>query len=379
MKKISKLLIVFFLTNCNQSPHKSGYLDIPPETGEVRKVSSLVKDVTITPLIGDLGNLPYEADKISVTDDLILIGDFNFSQSLFAFDRASGETLEVPIRKGEGPYEVKEVDDFWVEGNQIYVLDGIGRKVIPLSYWEKTFEIEDPIRLEVLTQRFAKTKTGFVALTGGGQDNELVFFNKSGKVISSHLPHSIAYLMKPLNPFHKLHSDDRTIFHSSFEPVFYQVEQGELNPLDTLAFQGKGIQSPKNTDFVMDLDGFNQFRESLRNQPSMFSVFESTGKQTILFYFYSNKSYFALFSEEKNISIQSENLVNDLSFDYEVGFPIAKGVSNAKFLASIIKEQVNQEHPNFEGSELQKAIIANPLTEVFLLEFSLDLKRRNSD
>ncbi|EAZ81312.1 6-bladed beta-propeller [Algoriphagus machipongonensis] len=372
MKKLQFFILVIFISSC-QKPKQEGIITIPTESAKEKNVSNLVEEVSFYPLFGELGQVPYGVEKIVLTEELILLGDFNFSQSLFAFNRANGKAITVPIQKGEGPMEVREVDDFWVDGDLIYVLDGIGRKILPISYSNLELILKTPIQLEIPVRRFAKTKDGFVGLTGGGQENELAFFDQNGKLISTHFPHSISYLMLPLNPFQKIPKADgfQIVFHSNFDPVFYDVGEGFLATYDTLRYKGEAIKVPEKTDFVMDLEGFEQYRGTLKDQPSLFMVFESSADQSILLYSLKNETNFALFWGDQHISYPSKNLINDLTFDYNIGMPIAMGASESKFLTTIHKEHVNQEDPEFEGSKLQKAILSNPEVEVFLMEFRL--------
>lgn len=134
MKKINfhKILIILVLFLCC-SPEKSGSSTrIPPESSENRTLSSLVREVQFHPLSGDSQLLPFEADRIDFSDQLMVIGDFTLSQFVYVFEKESGKALEIPLKKGEGPQEVRAVNDFWLDGGIIYVLDGIGRKIVPI-------------------------------------------------------------------------------------------------------------------------------------------------------------------------------------------------------------------------------------------------------
>ncbi|SEF55880.1 hypothetical protein SAMN03080598_00601 [Algoriphagus boritolerans DSM 17298 = JCM 18970] len=146
-------------------------------------------------------------------------------------------------------------------------MDGIGRKIVPISYLLGTFQQLDPIKLEVPFRRFAKTKTGFVGLTGGGQDNTLAFVDERGKLISSHFPNSIEFLMSPPKPFHKLvdGNEVRVLFNSSFNPEIIRVDNGVVEPFSGMEYEGELVKKPTNTNFVQDQSGFNQYRETLRN------------------------------------------------------------------------------------------------------------------
>ncbi|WP_103923321.1 hypothetical protein [Algoriphagus boritolerans] len=61
----------------------------------------MVKNVEFRPLVGEPILIPFEADRIDFSDELILLGDFTFSQSVYAFDKNTGKALEIPLKKGK--------------------------------------------------------------------------------------------------------------------------------------------------------------------------------------------------------------------------------------------------------------------------------------
>lgn len=375
MSNYLRFLTVFILGtffSCKVPEINELTLVIPPESSESREASSMVKEVQFSPLSGEQGLIPFEADRIDFADEFFAVGDFTFSQSVFVFEKATGKTLEIPLKKGEGPLEVLAVNDFWIDANVIYALDGIGRKIIPISFSAGIFQQLEPIRLEIPIRRFAKTKMGFVGLTGGGQEYALAFLDESGKLISSHLPNSIEFLMSPPNPFHKVkaENEEQIFFHTSFSPEILRVDNGFPEPFKKMVYEGKLVEKPVNTDFVLDINGFNQFRESLRNQPSQFTGFEITNDDFILVYFIQNSPRLALSSKGAGSSLRIENLKNDLSFDNQP-FPKVVGVHESRFVALVNTDQLNQDDPEFSESDLAKAMKAHPEAQVFLLEFDL--------
>jgi hypothetical protein len=372
---VLQCLLLIILFSCNKNHPNEIAIIIPTETIELRTVSSLVKEAQFRPLTGDPRLIPFEADRIDFSDELIVLGDFNLSQSVFAFEKNSGKALEIPLRKGEGPEEVRAVNDFWLDGDILYVLDGIGRKIVPFSYSSGTFQQLEHIKLEVPFRRFAKTKTGYVGLTGGGQENALAFLDETGKLISAHLPNSIEFLMSPPNPFHKLveGNEVKVLFNSSFNPEIIRVDLGEIQPFSGIQYKGELVKKPENTDFVKDQAGFKKFQESLVNQPSLFTILETTPEQFILLYFIQDAPRLALSSNGKGGTLRIENLKNDLSFDNQP-FPKVIGVNGSRFSAIVNTDQLNRDDPAFAGSGLERAILANPEASVFVLEFELDVE-----
>jgi hypothetical protein len=302
----------------------------------------------------------------------MVIGDFTFSQMVYAFDKASGKALPIPLKKGEGPMEVRGVNDFWLDSGILYVLDGIGRKIIPFSYSSGNFAQQEAIELEIPFRRFAKTKTGFVGLTGGGMEKALAFVNEEGKIISIDISNSIEFLMSPINPFLKMTDENgvKILFHSAFNPEIIRVDNGKIEPFRGIQYEGELVKKPTNTDFVKDQEGLNQYRETLINQPSFFTVFEITIDQFILVHFLQNSPRLALSSGGKSSTFRIENLNNDLSFDNQP-FPKVVGVNGSRFVALVSTDQLNRENPPFSGSALGKATLVNPDALVFILEFQL--------
>ncbi|MDP2040297.1 MAG: 6-bladed beta-propeller [Algoriphagus sp.] len=371
----NNFLLLIILFSCNTPSKNNLEIIIPPESSENRTLSTLVREVQFRPLTGDPKLIPFEADRIDFSEVLIVLGDFTFSQFVYAFEKETGKALEIPLKKGEGPQEVRAVNDFWLDGDMLYVLDGIGRKIVPFSYSSGTFQQLEDIKLDVPFRRFAKTKTGFVGLTGGGQENALAFLDETGKLISAHLPNSIEFLLSPPNPFHKLvdGNEVQVLFNSSFNPEIIRVDNGVVEPFSSMEYEGELVKKPTNTNFVQDQSGFNQYRETLRNQPSFFSIFETTPEQFIFLYFIQDSPRLALSSEGKGSTFLFENLKNDLSFENQP-FPKVTGVNGSRFAALVSTDQLNRDDPAFAGSALEKAILANPDALVFVLEFELNVE-----
>lgn len=371
----NNFLLLIILFSCNPPSKNNLEIIIPPESSENRTLSTLVREVQFRPLTGDPKLIPFEADRIDFSEVLIVLGDFTFSQFVYAFEKETGKALEIPLKKGEGPQEVRAVNDFWLDGDMLYVLDGIGRKIVSIYYSSGTFQQLEHIKLEIPFRRFAKTKTGFVGLTGGGQENALAFVDETGKLISAHLPNSIEFLMSPLNPFHKLvvGNETQVLFHSSFSPEIIRVDNGVIESFSGIEYEGELVKKPENTDFVKDQDGFNLFRETLINQPSFFTIFEKTMDQFLLVYFVQNFPRLALSSGGAGNSFRIENLKNDLSFENQP-FPKVTGVNGSRFAALVSTDQLNRDDPAFAGSALEKAILANPDALVFVLEFELNVE-----
>jgi hypothetical protein len=369
------ILICLLAFSCTNPKPSSGQFPIPQETNDLKLLSNLVQKVEFIPLSGELSLLPQEADKLAFMDQLIVLGDFTYSNSLFAIDVESGNPIQIPLQKGDGPMEARNISDFWVESNLIYVLDGLGKKIFPMSFKNGVFELEEPIRLDLPLRKFARTKTGFVGLSGGGQDHALVFLDAQGKIISSHFPISIEFLMNPLNPFHQVVEGEerKVILHTQFSPVLYRLDKGEIEEYGKFFYAGASIKSPIKTDYVMDQDGFNQYRSSLKDQPSFFTLFETTQDQFLLFHMIKDVPRMALVDGVVGLSLRLDNLINDLSFDQP--FPKVTGVNEDKFVALISKDQINKSTSGYQESELFKVIQTNPEAQLFLLQFMLELKQ----
>lgn len=370
-----KFLILIILFSCNTPTKNDFEIVIPPESTESRTLSSLVREVQFRPLTGDPKLTPFEADRIDFSDELIVLGDFTYSQSVYVFEKETGKALEIPLKKGEGPQEIRAVNDFWLDEDMLYVLDGIGRKIVSISYSSGTFQQLEHIKLEVPFRRFAKTKTGFVGLTGGGRDNALAFLDETGELISAHLPNTIEFFLSHPNPFHKLvdGNEVQVLFNSSFKPEIIRVDNGVIESFSGIEYEGELVKKPENTDFVKDQAGLKQFQESLENQPSLFTITETTKEQFILLFFIQNTPRLALSSNGKGSTFRIENLKNDLSFDNQP-FPKVIGVNGSRFAALVSTDQLNREDPSFAGSDLEKAILANPEVLVFVLEFELNVE-----
>ncbi|MGY6520394.1 MAG: 6-bladed beta-propeller [Mongoliitalea sp.] len=375
MNKLNPLknLVCLFLLACQSNEVSHEALVIPEESSESWSLSELVKNVEYVPLFGEVGNVPFEADKLVITEKWIFLGDFTFSSSIIVFEKSTGQLASLPLNRGEGPSEVREVKDFWVDSDILFVLDGVGRKILPIEVNDDGFNLRSPIPLEVPLRKFAKTQTGYVGLTGGGQEYALVFLNEEGKKLQFHLPFTIEYLMNPLNPFHQVLDgfEQKILLHTQFSPTIYRVDRGELEEYMHFWYKGNAVKAPVQTDFRLDQDGFNQFMETMSYQPSFFNLFEATSEQYLLFYIIQEVPKMALVDDESGISLRFDAIKNDLSFDQP--FPKVIGVDANQFLAFLSKDQINQQDESFSGSQLQSIIQSNPDAKAFVLTFSLDL------
>jgi len=371
---VSLIFLVILVFACKSKNPKVEHLIIPEESTNTATLSSLVQEIIYIPLTGDPSQLPSEIDKAMLMDQLIILGDFNFSQSLYVFEKESGDFLPIPLKKGEGPNEAREISDFWINEDLIYVLDGVGRKIIPIKFKEDNFILQDPIALELPFRKFAKTETGFVGITGGGQDYALVFVDDKGKVTSRHLPFSIQYLMNPMNPFHLVKEGDKSIvlLHTQFSPLIYRVDEEELVEYKRFSFGGQPLEFPTKTDFPLDQEGFNQFRSTLQSQPSFFTLFEKTANQFLLFHIINDVPKMALVDNDSGVSFRFQNIKNDLSFDQP--FPKVIGINDDKFVAFISKDQINPTSAEFEDSPLKSILDSNPNSLIFLVQFKLNPK-----
>ncbi|KPQ09665.1 MAG: hypothetical protein HLUCCX10_16170 [Algoriphagus marincola HL-49] len=373
-KKLLFLYLILFISFCSCNNPEKGEMDIiiPPENLGKTGLSSLVDNIQIAPLRGDPNLLPLEADRVDFSKQLMVIGDFTFSQNVYAFENTSGKAINIPVKKGDGPNEIHAINDFWLDSTILYVLDGVKRNIVPFDYSTGSFKQLEKIKLELPLRRFAKTKSGFVGLTGGGQDSALVFLDQFGNLISSHLPNSIEFLLVPTNPFHKMMKGNETLvlFHSSFNPEIIRVDNGKPELYSTISYEGEKVKKPQNINFKKNQEGFNQFRETLINQPSLFNLMGFAPEQFILLFFIQDSARLVLSNSVKGNTFRIENLINDLSFDQQP-FPKIIGTNGPRFLALIASDQINKEDLNFPGSELEKALKAYPDTPVFLLEFEL--------
>lgn len=372
-----KYLAFLFFLACQSQETSHEALVIPEGSSESWSLSKLVKNVEYVPLFGEDGNVPFEADKLAITEQWIFLGDFAFSSSILAFEKSTGKLVFLPLIKGEGPSDVREVTDFWLDSTILFVLDGVGRKILPIDLKDEGFHILDPISLEVPLRKFAKTQTGYVGLTGGGQDHALVFLNEEGKKLEFHLPFSIEYLMNPLNPFHQVMDgfEQKILLHTQFSPTIYRVDRGGLEEYTHFWYKGNALKGPVQKDFRLDQVGFNQFMGTMSNQPSFFNLFEMTSQQFLLFHLIQETPKMALVDHESGVSLSFDAIKNDLSFDQP--FPKVIGVDAEQFLAFVSKDQINQQDESFPGSKLESIIQLYPEAKAFVLTFNLDLSSLN--
>jgi len=118
-------------------------------------------------------------------------------------------------------------------------------------------------------------------------EKALAFLNEEGKIISIDISNSIEFFDEPDQSISQMTDENgvKILFHSAFNPEIIRVDNGKIEPYSGIQYEGELVEKPTNTDFVKDQEGLNQYRESLINQPSFFTIFEITIDQYILVHF----------------------------------------------------------------------------------------------
>lgn len=346
-------------------------LILPVEQSEEVLLSEITKNYQFLPLRVNWTDFPAEINKVELSKDWVLTGDLQLSKRLYAFDRETGEPFPLPIQVGDGPKEFSSISDFHVEEDTLWVLDGVKGDIFLLKLESDTIQFLNKLDFDIQAKRFAKTKDGFVFLTGGGQEKALVFTDGEGNPLSSHFDLDVGFLMSPMNSFHhrELDGEKIVLFHSIADPTIYRVDQGKLEPFKTINFGGKDLERPLLDRYPMDMAGLNEFFDSQRNEPSRFMMLEFFEESFVLVYFRKSQPRIVLSESSPFINLGMSDLKNDVTF--EAQFPTVVGTSEEGFTAVLSKERL-QKTSGFEESELGGMIAKNPDVEHFLFTFEID-------
>lgn len=227
------------------------------------------------------------------------------------------------------------------------------------------------MKLSFPATRFAKSERGFVFLTGGDLADLIIITDDKLNILSNNLKKDISHLKKPINSFHRISNGKNPVilFHSLFDYSLHQIVDGGMKVWKNIEIDGFSQTVSLEKNYNLDLEGFTDFYETLKDQPSHFTIFEATLNTFILMYLEQDVPKFAFGNSEKVINIRLDNIDNNVSFEKFI--PKIIGVSDDYYLSIIAKDEINIDHDDFEDSDFSDIIRKNPDAEFFVLKFKI--------
>ena len=255
------LLAFFFFAGCskNNSEDKTRTLTVSLNNEDKTKVLTISlkdKDVIETlsadSIFSTVKYIPLETNQevLINTIDKVIISNFIYildtrQNELFIFD-LSGKFLKKLNHTGNGPGEYITIDDFQIENDIIYILDGYSQSMFTynsdLEFVEKIKFSESYCALEI-TDRYIYLYAGFQSLS---YKNIAVLDRKDNKIINQYKTYPKAQVgVSSFNKnfFYKYGKDIYVAF--PYEYSIYKIERNGSRKVLDLDFGNKNMY-PKN-------------------------------------------------------------------------------------------------------------------------------------
>ncbi len=256
MKAISLIVLVFILFACTT---KSGSekqevetvtIDLSQELDKLNLSDLIAEDIRIIPLETTDRSLIGKVSKVLATADYIFILDMLMAQSIFMFSK-DGKFIRKIGESGPGPKEIGRPIDFFIENQEIFVLD--------METHIKTFDFEGNfIESREVNPRggigFSKLNgSGVFAFITGNADFNLDITDHDFKVIHSYFPYQNRRIDAGIiNPLFRNEADGTLIYRRNMNDTLYSINSGgELIPYRMFDFGNKSIRQdllPKEED-----------------------------------------------------------------------------------------------------------------------------------
>ena len=344
-------------------------IEIPNESNAQFTFSQLIKpDLEIIPLeLGHSAGLK-GTDKCLIKDDFLFIGEPRVSRSLLIFNLRNKKEYHSPLEYGEGPNAFSQINDFLVYENQLMILDMVKQRIAIYDISVDSLSFNKFLPIDFWAERFAYDGEFGYFKNAGGTEPLFTITDNTFKSIETLGEKNAGHLLKPRNSFHQvsINGKETILFHTTFDNQIYEAKNGTISPWKRLNF-GSGNSTIDLEKIPIQTD-FDFFYNQMKPFNSRFTVFEKSG----------DKSHFLLYSREENpkVSIRSENLdinvpfaniSNDVTFTSNI--PMVSGTQQDSYIAVSSVDEIDQQAPDFIGSEVERLLKLNPETEYFLLVF----------
>jgi len=368
-QRLISITVLLGVISCGIQESEEGVIliEIPDESNAQFIFSQLIKpDLEIIPLeLGQSGGL-MGTDKCVIKDDFLFIGEPRISRSLLIFNLRNKKEYHSPLEYGEGPNVFSEINDFLVYQDQLMILDMVKQRIAIYDISADTLSLNKFLPIDFWAERFAYDGEYGYFLNAGGTEPLFTITDNTFKPIEMLGENNAGHLLKPFNSFQTgtINEKETILFHTSFDNQVYEARNGTISPWKRLNFASGN--STVDLEKIPVQTDFDIFYNQMKPFNSHFTRFVKCG----------DKSHFLLYSREKNpkVSIRSENLDinvpftnirNDVTFTRTI--PAPSGTHLDSYIAVTSVDLIDQQAPDFKGSEVERLLKLNPETEYFLL------------
>ncbi len=347
------------------------------EGREIKEFDTFFSKLNVIPLKVKDSSVIASVDKIEFRDSTFIVLDKKFS-NLYKFNYL-GHLLTQYGKVGLGPGEYKQIDDFEIKGNFVYVLSNNNRAIFVYSLQSGKF-----IK-KIVTNKFGSS---IAVLSGGNillhsnynnindeKDYNIYLLDENGTVLQGYFPFNPekSSMIISFSGFLVKNYNSKVFFCNAFDETVYVFNEHD-NTFEPYSFV------EINNDFIKENkeDHNRIISERTLLDPTLRFIgnkfFEND--DYIIFSYYSGKvrklSFYG--KKEKKILILRKgvkdpiiNLINDIQF-----------VGGKKFVFSISKEVIDnmeKEHPEKYaqlGAVIKNVLENNPEAEYFVLVANKD-------
>lgn len=351
---------VLFNFSCNS---KTNDQVISPSSEKI-VFSDLVKDYEIVPLfLENNSDFIPESTKILSSKGFLFVYERDLTKRIKIFSSADGQEIILPIKKGEGPNEYIEINDFDIENDKLFLLDGVGRKILVIELKDNDLEFSSLIPLPGMYSRVAKGDNYYYLYSSGDSDKLIHIFDEKDGIINKIHDRNIWYLLKPFNSFHPIQEEGKRkiLLHHTFDRNVYLLNSEQSKVFKIFDFESHNFY-PKEQQH----ENFEALEDYSKEFYTRFLIYEVGNSSSFLLFFKNDVPYVHFKSESLNKSYPLFNVENDVTFSETL--PKISGVDGDWFLATFERgEVVNPEN----GSKIKEILDLYPDAENFLLRLKI--------
>ena len=352
-----------------ESDEEKFRLDIPEESNSQFVFSQLIQpNFKIIPLELDQSAALMGTDKIVIKGDFLFVGEPRIGRTLLIFDLRNNKEYHSPLEFGEGPDAFSQINDFLVYEDQLMILDMAKQRIAIYDISADTLSLKKFLPIDFWAERFAYDGEYGYFKNAGGTEPLFTITDNTFKTIEMLGEKNAGHLLKPRNSFRQvtINGKETILFHTSFDNMIYEAREGTISPWTRLNFASGN--SNVDLEKIPVQTEFDIFYNQMKPFNSHFFIFEKSGDEChVLLYSREKNRKVSIKSANLDINVPFANISNDVTFTSTI--PLISGTHQDNYIAITSVDEIDQEAPDFKGSEVERLLKTNPETEYFLLLF----------
>lgn len=267
-------------------------------------------------VMGEIEKIKYENNQIYISD----------GQTLFVFSD-DGELLSCFKKRGQGPDEYSEIQDFMVDGETIIVLDRNQQKLLAYDHFGNSISTHN---LEYYAQAISPIVNNSFFLYNGFDISHKLHRIRNGEEDSTYLAvnkNQAKYLF--IFTHHNFYQYQKSIYF--FQPIndtiYKSVDGGAINPSFYVDFKGKNMPASFLKRQYKDI---KDFFDELSKTSYAYGVYSFVIYDGFIMFgsFYQKNKNLTLFDRKNKLSNTFSTIKDDICFN-GLTIPISKFIYHA--------------------------------------------------